>query len=200
MPRISRIVIPDLPHHIVQRGNRKEPIFFTDSDQRLYLRLLRERCTITGVRCLAWCLMSNHVHLILVPPTQDALRATLAPLHTRYAAYINHKHDWSGHVFEGRYWSYPMDDAHLMQAARYVENNPVKAGLVSYAEDWPWSSAAAHVEGHDDGLTDVKGLSAHISNWRAYLQDGLNATERDDMVEKAMRSGKPLGDVRITEK
>ncbi len=197
MPRISRIVIPDLPHHIVQRGNRKEPIFFDDADQKLYLRLLRERCTVTGVRCLAWCLMNNHVHLILVPPTQDALRATRAPLHTRYAGYINRKHDWSGHLFEGRYWSYPMDDAHLMQAVRYVENNPVKAGLVSNAEDWPWSSAAAHVRGEYDGLTDVKVLSEHISNWRAYLQDGVNAADRDDAIEKAMRNGRPLGNVGV---
>jgi putative transposase len=144
--------------------------------------------------------MSNHIHLILVPKHADALRATLAPLHTRYAAYINRQMDWSGHVFEGRYWSYPMDDAHLMQAVRYVENNPVKAGLVTLAEQWRWSSAAAHVAGKSDGLTDVAALAAHVSNWPAYLREGLTAMDKDDALEKAMRTGRPLGNVGLSEK
>jgi putative transposase len=182
-----------MPHHIVQRGNRQQPVFFCDADRFAYLKVLRERCAVTGARCLAYCLMDNHIHLILVPLDNDGLRTTLAPLHTRFANRINRMQGWSGHLFEGRYWSYPMDDAHLMQAVRYVENNPVKAGLVKRAEDWRWSSAAAHVGGTDDGLTDMAALSPHVSNWRAYLADGVNAADRDDVIEQAMRTGRPLG-------
>ena len=197
MPRASRIVVPDIPHHIVQRGNRREPVFFCDADKRSYVKLLRERCIITGTRCIAWCLMDNHINLILIPSGIDGLRATLAPVHTRYANRINKMKDWSGHLFEGRYWSYPMDDAHLMHAVRYVENNPVTAGLVQNAGDWTWSSARTHLGLADDGLTDTAPLAQHIPNWHAYLEDGVNATERNDAIEKAMRSGRPLGNVAV---
>jgi putative transposase len=195
VPRIARLVVPDVPHHIVQRGNRREPVFFCEADRTAYLRLLRERCAITNVRCLAWCLMDNHIHLILVPQNIDDLRRTLAPVHTRYAHRINGIKGWSGHLFEGRYWSYPMDDAHLMQAARYIENNPVAAGLVANAADWTWSSARAHITGQDDGLTDFSALGQHVGNWAAYLADGVNAMDRNEEVERALRAGVPLGDV-----
>jgi putative transposase len=198
VPRSSRIVVPGLPHHIIQRGNRREPIFFCDNDRQYYLRLLRERMALTVTRCLSWCLMDNHVHLILIPASADSLRATLAPVHTRYAARINRLHDWTGHLFEGRYWSYPMDEAHLMRAMRYVENNPVQAGLVAHAEDWRWSSAAAHIEGGFDALigAGAPGAFISVSNWRAYLREGAEAADRDEAIEIAMRSGKPLGNIR----
>lgn len=193
MPRTARIVVPDVPHHIVQRGNRQAAIFFSDADRRRYVDMLADACSANAVRCLAWCLMDNHVHLILVPPTADALRATLSSTHTRYAQRVNRQQQLTGHLFQGRYASYAMDDAHLMVAVRYVENNPVKAGLVGAAGDWRWSSARAHLDGIDDGLTNVAAIGQHIANWRAYLADGLEAAERDEAVEAAMRSGRPLG-------
>ncbi len=195
MPRLPRLVCPDVPHHITQRGNRKQQIFFSDSDKRAYLQMLTDRCQATGTRCLAYCLMDNHIHLILVPPRIDALRATLAPLHTRYAARINQREGWSGHLFEGRYWSYPMDDAHLMTAVRYVERNPVTAKLVARAEDWKWSSARAHINGQDDSLVDISALGQHVTNWRAMLESGLESADYDDAIEKALRGGRNLGDV-----
>lgn len=145
------------------------------------------------VTCLAWCLMDNHVHLILVPPTADALRAALASAHTRYAQRVNSVQGVTGHLFQGRFASYAMDSAHLMVAARYVENNPVKAGLVANAGDWCWSSARAHLFAEDDGLTNVAELARHVANWHAYLTDGVEAADRDEVVEAAMRSGRPLG-------
>ncbi len=193
MPRTSRIVIPGIPHHITQRGNRQMPIFFSDHDRRFYLDTLTKACAAQGVTCLAWCLMENHVHLILVPPSVDALRAVLASTHTKYAQHVNLRQGLSGHLFQGRYASYAMDDAHLMAAVRYVENNPVKAGLITKAENWNWSSARAHIFGEDDGLTNVATIGRHVANWRAYLVDGVEAAERDDAVEAAMRSGRPLG-------
>jgi putative transposase len=190
MPRLPRLVTPDVPHHITQRGNRKQQIFFSAADRRAYLQLLADRSHATGTRCLAWCLMDNHIHLILVPPQVDSLRATLAPLHTRYAARINLREGWSGHLFEGRYWSYPMGDAHLMHAVRYIENNPVAAGMVANAENWAWSSARAHIDNKDDGLTDVAALGQHVPNWRAMLRGGLEQGGYDEVIEKALRRGR----------
>ena len=138
--------------------------------------------------------MDNHVHLILVPSDADALRAVMAKTNTRFAQRINRAQGVSGHLFQGRFASYPMDDAHLMVAARYVENNPVKAGMVREAGDWPWSSAGVHLSGRSDGLTDVAALGKHVANWRAYLTDGVEAADRDDAIEAAVRSGRPLGE------
>ena len=129
----ARIVIPDVPHHVTQRGNRRLPVFFNGDDRRVYLALLAEACAANGTICLAWCLMDNHVHLILVPKTADGLRATLGEAHRRYARRINFREGWRGYLFQGRFASYPMDNAHLMAAVRYVENNPVAAGLVARA-------------------------------------------------------------------
>jgi putative transposase len=193
MPRTSRIVVPGIPHHITQRGNRQMPIFFSDDDRRYYIATLTKACAAHDVKCFAWCLMDNHVHLILQPSTADALRATLASTHTKYAQHVNLRQGLTGHLFQGRFASYAMDDAHLMIAVRYVENNPVKAGLVSEAADWRWSSARAHLFGEDDGLTNVAAIGRHVANWRAYLSDGVEAADRDDEVEAAMRTGRPLG-------
>jgi len=164
MPRVGRIVIPGLAHHVVHRGNRRQAIFFSDADRRAYLDMLADACALTATRCLAWCLMDNHVHLVLVPEGLDGLRATIARAHTRYAQRINRAQAASGHLFEGRYASYAMDDAHLMVAVRYIENNPVAAGLARRAEDWRWSSARAHVLGRNDGLTDIDALGHHVAN------------------------------------
>lgn len=193
MPRSARIVVPDLPHHVIQRGNRGQTIFASDQDRQLYLRHLTAACTLNSVSCLAWCLMSNHVHLILTPPSADALRATMASTHTRYAQWINRSQDLSGHLFQGRFHSYAMDDAHLIAAARYVENNPVKAGLVENAEDWHWSSARSHTRKIDDGLTDRNALAQHLPNWRAYLARGAEASEQVEAIEAALLSGQPQG-------
>ncbi len=194
MPRLMRIVVPGIPHHVTQRGNRKQAIFFSDGDRIRYITMLTDACTRFSTKCLAWCLMENHVHLILVPATEDGLRATLSSTHTRYAQRVNFEQGLAGHLFQGRYASYAMDDGHLMSAVRYVENNPVKAGLVQRAEEWRWSSARAHIDGIADGLTDIAEVGQHVANWRAYLADGVDASDRDEAIEQASRSGQPLGE------
>jgi REP element-mobilizing transposase RayT len=143
--------------------------FFSDDDRRAYLALIAEACAAHGTICLGWCLMDNHVHLILVPTREDGLRATLGEAHRRYSRRINFREGWRGFLFQGRFASYPMDGAHLMAAVRYVENNPVAAKIVARAEDWRWSSAASHVAGKrtgEDPLTDVAALGQHVRNWR----------------------------------
>ncbi len=109
MARLARIVIPGVPHHITQRGNRRLPVFFSDDDRRDYLKLLSSAALQSGTRCLAWCLMDNHVHLILIPADKDGLRATLGEAHRRYTRMINFREGWRGHLFQGRFASYPMD-------------------------------------------------------------------------------------------
>ena len=135
MARLARIVLPGIAHHVTQRGNRRLPVFFSDADRRLYLGLLQAGCERSGTRCLAWCLMDNHVHLVLVPQDADGLRGTLAEAHRRYTRAVNLREGWRGHLFQERFASYPMDDAHLMAAVRYVENNPVAAGLANAASN-----------------------------------------------------------------
>jgi putative transposase len=202
MARLSRIVIPGVPHHVTQRGNRRQPVFFSDADRLLYLDLLRQGCAAARVECLAWCLMDNHIHLILVPATRDGLRAALAEAHRRYSGHINMREGWTGYLFQGRFASYPMDDAHLMAAVRYVELNPVAAGMVAQAQDWRWSSARSHVSGRrmaGDSLTNVAALGAHVRNWHAMLRHGLEASDLGpegeavaQAIEARLRTGRPL--------
>ena len=203
MARLARIVLPHVPHHVTQRGNRRLPVFFTDQDRSLYLQLLAQSCGEAGVSCLGWCLMDNHVHLVLLPRDQDGLRAALAESHRRYTRHINFREGWRGHLFQSRFASYPMSGAHLLAAIRYVENNPVAAGMVDRAEDWEWSSARSHMAGRrvdDDPLTDITGLSRAVRNWRSMLKRGWNAAELDDegealadTIEARLRTGRPLG-------
>ena len=150
MPRIARSVFPHIPHHITQRGNRRENVFFTDGDRAAYLGWLADYSVKFKVRVLAYCLMTNHVHLVAIPETADALEKVFRPLHTRYAQRINRARGWTGHLWQGRYFSSALDDGYLWAAIRYVERNPVRAGMISRAEDYRWSSAPAHCEPRDD--------------------------------------------------
>jgi putative transposase len=129
MPRAARLVLPGIPHHVTQRGNRRQPTFFSDADYGLYLRLLRHWCRKSGTSVWAWCLMPNHVHLVLVPTHEDGLRAALAPTHRSYTWEVNQRHGWRGHLWQSRFASFPMEEAHLHACLRYVELNPVRAGL-----------------------------------------------------------------------
>ena len=193
MPRAARIVIPGVPHHVVQRGNRRQPVFFSDADRNHYVDWLAEACRRSATTCLGWCLMDDHIHLILVPSTPDGLRGPVASAATRLSQRVNLMQQTTGHLFQGRYASYAMDDAHLMVALRYVENNPVKAGLVDAAEQWPWSSAAAHVARRPDRLVNGAQFAGLVPNWRAMLARGLDAGEdpEAEAVERALLSGRP---------
>jgi len=203
MARLARVVIPHVAHHITQRGNRRLPIFFSDGDRTAYLELLTAACAASGTRCLAWCLMDNHVHLILVPASADGLRATLGEAHRRYTRRVNFREGWRGYLFQGRFASYPMDDAHLAAAVRYVENNPVTARMVARAEEWPWSSARSHIAGRrvaSDPLTDVAAMGAPVPNWRAMLRYGAELGDAGEAaevlaeaIEARLRTGRPLG-------
>jgi putative transposase len=169
MTRLARVVIPGLAHHVTQRGNGRQRVFFSSSDYALYLRLLTDACVESNVTCLAFCLMPNHVHLILVPGKHDSLRRCLATTHRAYASILNARRNVTGHFWQGRYGSVPMDDAHLYEALRYVLLNPVRALLVASAEQWPWSSARAYLAGLPDGLTNPRRMLQCIPDVQAYL-------------------------------
>ena len=193
MARIGRFVVPDLPHHVTQRGNRRENVFFGDDDYALYRDLLKEACRREGVAVWAYCLMPNHVHLILAPRTPEGLGRALGKAHRRYSAFVNARMRVTGHLFQARFSSVVMDEDHLMAAARYVALNPVRAKLVAHAEDWPWSSVGAHLAGRDDGLVEVAPLLERCGGRFA----DLIAEEPDPAKVAALRAaetiGRPLG-------
>jgi REP-associated tyrosine transposase len=192
MARIARVVVPGPPHHITQRGNRREPVFFEADDYRLYRRLIATAARRADAEIWAYCLMPDHVHLIVTPADEDGLRATFAEAHRRYTGAINTRFHWTGHLFQGRFGAVVMDEPHLLAAARYIALNPVVAGLVSRAEDWPWSSVRAHLAGEDDELATVAPLRALIPDFVALL-----ATPADPVtttrIERAPIIGRPLG-------
>jgi putative transposase len=193
MARLARIVVPLVPHHVTQRGNRRQTVFFSDDDYRRYLALLGEYTRAAGVGIWAWCLMPNHVHLMLVPEHPESLRAALAEAHRRYSRAVNFREGWRGYLWQGRFASCPMDEPHTLAAARYIELNPVRAHLASRPEDWPWSSARAHLGGIADGITDVSALRQHVANWASFLADGLDDAALD-AIRGGERTGRPLGD------
>jgi putative transposase len=192
MARIARIVVPGIPHHITQRGNRRQQTFFTDEDCQCYLGLLREWCAKAGVEIWAYCLMPNHVHLIAVPEAEDSLRRGIAETHRRYTRYVNFSKGWKGYLWQGRFASFPMDEHYLLAAARYVELNPLRAGLVKRPEDYRWSSVHAHLEGQGDGLVNAEALLSRVDNWRDFLKSGL---DDDDLhrLRGLQSTGRPAG-------
>jgi putative transposase len=192
MARLSRIVIPYLPHLVTQRGNRREQIFFCDDDYRYYISMLSVAAEKARSEVLAWCLMPNHVHLIIVPKDEDGLRQTVANVHRRYSARINAENEWTGHLWQGRYGSVVMDEAHLYNAIAYVSLNPVRAGLVRRAKDWKWSSVQAHLKGKDDGLTSIKPVIARTGKFSKFLRQNWS-NEDFDPLRKAEIIGRPVG-------
>ena len=192
MARLARVVAPGLPHHITQRSNRRQPAFFEAADYHAYKALLAEWCRRTQVQVWAYCLMTNHVHLILVPATAESLRQAVGEAHRRYTRRIHFREGWRGYLWQGRFASYVLDESYLLAATRYVELNPVRAGLVADPGGYPWSSAAAHLAGQDDGLVQVEPLLQLIPDWQTFLQGGLTTTERA-RIERHGRTGRPLG-------
>jgi putative transposase len=193
MARIARVVAPGLPHHITQRGNRRQQTFFFEEDYRAYLDLLGHWCDWHKVAIWAYCLMPNHVHLIAVPNDQDGLCLAIGETHRRYTRRINFREGWRGHLWQGRFASYPMDEPHLLAAARYIELNPVRGNLCEQAENYPWSSAAFHVNGKTDPLMKQSPLVKMVKDWQSFLAEEISAS-KISALKQSERTGRPLGD------
>jgi len=196
MPRGRRIIFPGVPHHVTQRGNRREQVFFCDADRTAYLTWLQQYTRDHGVAILAYCLMPNHVHLVALPSEVDALHRALRPLHTRYAQRVNRAFGWKGHVWQGRFFASALDEAHLWAAIRYVERNPVRARLVESAEDYPWSSASSHCGLWNDPLLSADPgwcRQVHgIGDWSRWLSNGDDPLSVETLRQHAAR-GLPCG-------
>jgi len=193
MARIARIVVPGIPHHVTQRGNRRQPVFFGDADYQLYVGLMSEWCRRYAVEVWAYCLMPNHIHLVVVPETAAGLARAVGEAHRRYTVLVNRRERWTGYLWQGRFSSCPLDEKHLLMAVRYVEQNPVRARLVRQPWRYGWSSAAAHVRGRDDGLVRVKPMLELVSeDWRGYLGQETGQTDKA-LLQLHSRTGRPLG-------
>jgi putative transposase len=196
MARVPRRIFPGMPHHVTQRGNRRGDVFFSDADRTAYLDWLDGYCRFYRVQLLAYCLMSNHVHAVMVPDDAAGLEQTLRALHTRYALRVNRARAWSGHVWQGRFFSAVLDEAYLLSAVRYVERNPVRSGIVARAEDYRWSSAAAHCGLRRDPLLADAGQwfadPATGAGWAAWLEQG-DRPDHLEVIRKNVQRTVPCG-------
>jgi REP-associated tyrosine transposase len=194
MARLARVIALDTPHHITQRGNARQAVFGSDADRGVYLQLLAQYCELYRLSLAGYCLMSNHVHLIAIPRLPESLPNALKGAHGRYATYLNARRASSGHVWQGRYYSCPLEGTHFWAALRYVERNPVRAGMAAVAEDYTWSSAAVHCGIARDGtLLDLDAWRQTWTpcGWRDYI-----AVEEDSIATEIRRSthtGRPMG-------
>ena len=208
LPRIPRIVVPGYPHHVTQRGVRKQQTFFRDSDYRLYIEFAANEKGPAGIEVWSYCLMPNHVHLVVVPERRDSLSSFFRKVHGEYARRINKENNWQGHLWQERFYSYVMDEQHLVAALRYTELNPVRAGLCQNAIDWRWSSARAHMGIAVDPLVSISATSELVGDWERLLHPGQSASclreirshtangfpiGADDFINKLERqAGRPL--------
>lgn len=204
MARLPRLVVPNQPHHVVQRGNRRLDVFFSDADRIAYLDLVQNACQRFGVSIWAYCLMGNHVHFIAVPAEMDSLARSFSEAHVKYSRRINSREGWKGHLWQARFGSSVLDERHLIAAVRYVERNPVRAGIVGDAWEYPWSSAAYHcgetphdrliVADADDVLQNL------IGDWKSYLrncdqEDFLKSLRRESCVNRPLGDGAFISDL-----
>jgi len=195
MARAARVVISGCAHHVTQRGNNRQDVFFVDADRRAYLGYLQDAAGRFDLRVEGYCLMTNHVHLVVTPQQESSLPDALKRTNQLYAQYINRLHGRSGHLWQDRFYSCPLDDVHLWRALAYVEGNPVRARLCSKAWEWRWSSAAAHCGAPDpSGLLDLAAWhhDMDLREWRRILDE----SDQDDLLKRVRlctSRGRPLG-------
>ena len=193
MPRNARIVVPGAAHHVTQRGIRRSPIFYDSEDRDSYTEVIGRNCEKFGVGILAWCWMTNHVHLVAVPEHANSLALALRRAHSIYARRFNAKYHFSGYLWQNRYYSCPLDESHTFAAIRYVEQNPVRANMVVLAEDYPWSSARAHSRGCADVLLSVDWtLPPMEASWSSWLA-GQDDRETTRLIRANTTKGYPVG-------
>ena len=194
MSRNARVVVPEVAHHITQRGVRKSDIFRDAADYWRYTDLVSDNCRRHGVLIRAYCWMANHVHLVAVPLQPESFARAFRRAHSIYARWFNKKYGLSGYLWQDRYFSCPLDDAHFRAAIRYVERNPVRAGLVSKAEDYRWSSATCHCFGRPDPVVDPNwNFRDFMPDWANWLTIP-NDPAFDTAIRENTRVGWPSGD------
>jgi len=199
MARIARVIVPEFPHHIIQRGNRRQEVFLTETDYSEYLRLLNIYSQRFKVDILTYCLMPNHVHLIAVPHKDGSLAQAIGETHRNYTRFINFREKWRGYLWQGRFSSYLLDERYLLAATRYILLNPVKAKMVKKPWDYKWSSIRHHMMADNSSFIKDSILRNMIVDWKDFLSE----TPDDDDVKLLQlheRTGRPLGDNTFIEK
>jgi putative transposase len=197
MPRKPRSVLPDVAYHVTQRGVNREDVFYSDQDRQTYLHLVEDQLKETGVRVLGWCLMSNHVHWVVVPEREDSLSVLFRRVHGRYAQYLNARRRRTGHLWQNRYFSCPVAAEREEVVLRYVEWNPVRAGMKQRPEEYLWSSAAAHLIGPECERTPILDWSywrkqGGAEGWRRRLEI-LEDVRDIHSLRRATYAGAPFG-------
>ncbi|HEY9106071.1 MAG TPA: transposase [Roseateles sp.] len=201
MARLPRLILPDQPHHVILRGNNRQAIFDSDLDREFLLATLAESAAQYKVALHAYVLMDNHLHLLATPPSADALSRMMQSLGRRYVGWFNARHQRSGTLWEGRFRAGLIEgERHLLACMRYIELNPVRAGLCAEAAQWPWSSAAHHM-----GLARSALITEHEMYWRLgntpferehayreFIEQGVSASERAQFTDAVLR-GRPVG-------
>ena len=195
MARIARVVIPNLPHHVTQRGVRSMNIFFKDEDYEYYKKVLFEQAQIYDLEIISYCLMTNHVHLIVIPKTKESLSKVIGETHRLYTRKINFEQKVKGHLFQSRFYSTPLDDNHLLNAIKYVELNPVKARMVKYPWEYKYSSVLHRLNYINDKILSNYEVIDNIKNYEEFLIE----TEDYKNIEEKTRTGKPCGDLAFYE-
>lgn len=192
MPRFARVVVPECPHHVTQRGNARRDVFFTNADRHVYLGLLEQYAELYGLDVLGYCLMTNHVHLVLLPYEARGMAKFMREVQMRYAQYRHALERGCGHLWQGRYYSCAVDPRHLGTVMRYVELNPVRAGMVAEASAYCWSSAGVHLGLERGGIVamDYWRRCWTEADWAAALQAG---EQESSAIREATYGGRPLG-------
>jgi putative transposase len=195
MPRIARIIAPSYPHHITQRGNNRSSVFFDDEDRQTYLKLLTSYARTYALQVWAYCLMDNHVHLLIVPGTENALARGIGLTNQVYTQYLNRKLNQSGRIWQNRFFSCVVEsEQYLWAVARYIELNPLKAGIAKHAEEYRWSSAKTHLTGAEDSVLGPLSTWLDPSEKNAYSKFVLTENEEmDTKIRQATRTGRPFG-------
>ena len=195
MGRIARVVMPGWPHHVTQRGNHRQIVFRNDHDREVYLELLSKHKRNYHLDLIGFCLMPNHVHEIPIPEFDTSLAKGIGRTNNDYSRWFNIQCNQTGHLWQARFYSCPIELESLANVLAYVELNPVRAGLIERPEDWKWSSAQAHLTGVDKtGLLDMKWWQSHFTpdSWADFLQQKLQDDALNHRIRTATQTGRPF--------
>jgi putative transposase len=198
MSRNARCILPGLAYHVTQRGTNRQKVFYSTAHRNTYLGLLQRNCADAGVGVLAYCLMPNHVHLVVVPERADSLAVLLRRVHGGYAQAVNAGLGRSGHLWQNRFYSCPLSESHLWIALRYVEQNPVRAALAGRPEQYRWSSAAVHLGERKPERGVALDLafwerSGGAETWRAMHGSGEGDGQLN-LLRRCTYAGRPFGE------
>ncbi|MCI5059776.1 MAG: transposase [Alphaproteobacteria bacterium] len=192
MARQARIVIEDTPHHIMQRGNRAEPVFFQKGDYQSYLDIVTGQLDNAKIDLLSYCLLPNQVHLLILPKDASLIARAIGEAHRRYTNLINRKQGWSGHLFQNRFFSYAMDEQHALRASRFIETLPITNGITDKPENYLWSSARSRIKIIDNPLLTNFPSFSSIPDWNNFLSRPMDTGELKT-IQTHLQTGRPRG-------